>query len=181
MSDEESPRSNEDSDINSSPVTSNTCPPTAQQKDISQALFKVPEGFQALLKHLTRELLNAKPKDPYVYIADFLKTKVNDKRNGERRLKRIFRMVPISSKPVQKPGNFNLILTESFTIAGLLEQEFFNDDNLNIDIKPPMHYLQQTSLTNVTCPSTTVFGTMASEPAAALQASYDGNNKILSN
>ena len=66
-------------------ATNNNCPclPTQQQKEISQALFKVPEGFQALLKHITRELLNAKPKDPYVYIADFLRSKVNDKRRGK--------------------------------------------------------------------------------------------------
>ncbi|OQV24633.1 hypothetical protein BV898_01692 [Hypsibius exemplaris] len=66
-------------------VNANNCPcaPTPQQREISQALFKVPEGFQALLKHITRELLNAKPKDPYVYIADYLKTKLNDKRRGK--------------------------------------------------------------------------------------------------
>ena len=57
---------------------------------------------------------------------------------------------------------------------GLLEQEFFNDDTLNIDIKPPMHYLNQTSLSNVACPSTTAFDSIANEAATTLQATYRG-------
>ncbi|GAV07051.1 hypothetical protein RvY_16939 [Ramazzottius varieornatus] len=114
------------------------CAPSPTSQAISKALFKVPDGFQALLKHMTRELLNAKPKDPYVYISEFLRVKLSDKKKG------------------------------------LLEQEFFNDDTLNIDIKPPMHYLNQTSLANVACPSTTAFDTIAAEAATTLQATYRG-------
>ena len=59
---------------------------------------------------------------------------------------------------------------------GLLEQEFFRDDTLNIDIKPPMHYLGQTSLANVTCPSTTAFDALASDAATILQAKFRGES-----
>lgn len=58
------------------------CPPKCAPKDVAQALFKVPVGFQALLKHITRELLNGKPKDPYLYICEYLRVKMHDRRRG---------------------------------------------------------------------------------------------------
>ena len=62
------------------------CAPSPKSLEISKALFKVPDGFQALLKHMTRELLNAKPKDPYVYISEFLRVKLSDKKKGKELL-----------------------------------------------------------------------------------------------
>ncbi|XP_055341673.1 uncharacterized protein LOC129590457 [Paramacrobiotus metropolitanus] len=114
------------------------CPVKCESKSGAQALFKVPPGFQALLKHITRELLNGKPKDPYLYIMEYLRTKMHDRRKG------------------------------------LLETGYFDNDTLNIDIKPPMHYLQQTSLHNVQCPSTTAFDQMATDAATTLNAACKG-------
>lgn len=61
------------------------CPPLINKKQdpaSANALFNVPPGFQALLKHITRELLNAKPKDPYIYICEYLRVKMHDRRRG---------------------------------------------------------------------------------------------------